>query len=590
MVLPYRARSFVSGQLLTAPTGQVVNAASTLLQSTIGLKVFSLSPTNGDPLVAFNELLLPGPMAGSFTESGFHEQGIAVGVEQPFVVSEEHDTSVGVIGLVPLQKYTYQVVATATDENGDSVVSVPSPALEVTLTGTNNTVTIGFRTINPVDTNGVSLAGSFGLSSRVTVTYQISRTAFVNGTPTTNLYNITNPLNPNGPLYPGSGAGSGFTFLNDGHTVYFRDQTADAVIVDNEVIYTGQGLLPAFPAPPFSQGCVWQNRAWLCGYDGALWMSNEKQEGSGLSFFPGFRYIFPSNAVACAYLDSFLYVFCDDKTVWYIPATTYPDATGNPQSGTLPTPRKLPFRNSCTGHATTIREGVVYSSTAGDGEQLWLIDRSQQNHWLSQPVQDDFTGPITGLAVDSRQRLYVANGQLWCYDGIPRLWSQVVVPTTPVRLATLQGQVTYQDAQYVAPQVPNMHVDVLGSTTYPIPLDITLAGMNLAQVRAFLCCWAMQVIGEYRGPHNLNAVISYPDDMPDFPTLVGPFPVDPSKPYLIEVNPINERCSTLGLRVYSSFEGVNSPGDSFSLELVSCKVGLIPGQRDVPAGQRAAGR
>jgi hypothetical protein len=586
VLLPYRARSFIAGQLLKSPTGQVVNAASTLLQSTVGLKVFSLTPDKGASVPSFDELLMPGPLAASFTESGFHEQGINVGVEAAFIVSEETDTDPSVVGLVPLQKYIYQVVATAVDENGDHIVSVPSPVLEVTLTGTNNTATIGGRTLNPLGTDGVPATDAFGVSNRISIVYSIFRSAVVNGVPTTNLYEITDPLNSNGPLYSGSGPGSGFTFLSDGHTWYFRDQVADAVITNQDVIYTGQGFLPAFPAPPFSQGVVWQNRTWLCGYDGAVWMSNEKQEGSGLTFFPAWRYVFPSRAVAVASLDTALYVFTEDASIWAIPAATYPDATGNPQSGSLPTPRKLPFRNSCTGFATTIREGIAYSSTAGAGSQLWLITRGQQNLWLSQPIQDSLS-TITGLAVDSKQRLFVTTGvNLWCYDGIPELWSQVVLPSLPLKIATLGGALAWQDGARIAVQVPGTHADVLGGTTYPVPLDITLAGISYAQVRAYQRLWALQLVGEYRGPHQLNAILSYPDDMPGFPDQFTKVP-DPSKPYLIEINPTNELCSQFGLRVFSTFNGIGSPADSFTLEVISAKVGLREGQRDVPADQRS---
>ena len=582
--LPYRASNFTAGGLAVTPTGQVINAVTSNVESTVGLKRFLLANRKGVPVASYNELLIPGPLTSGFTESGFHEQGINIGLEAPFIVGEETDTSASVIGLQLNVKYIYQAVVTTTDDNGDVVLSPPSPTLSVTLTGTNNTVTIGGRTINPISADGTPSNSSFGLSNRKNLTIRIYRCAVINGVPSPNLYEITDPANPNG-LYSGSGPGSGFTFLDDGgFTWYFRDQVADAIIVNHDVIYTGQGFLPSFPAPPASTGVTWAGRTWLCAYDGSLYMSMEKREGTSLGFFPDFRYIFPSAAVACAPLDTNLYVFCADTSIWTIPLAQFPDATG--ANGALPTPRLTPFTNSCTGYAQTVGTGVVYSSTAGDGSQLWIITRNQQNYWLSEPIQDGLFEAITGLTVDSKQRLYVTTGgQLWCYDPIPDFWASVDVPNSATRLTTFAGNLTYADGNGVHAQNPGTHADTINGTTTPIPLDITLADLNMAQVRAYVRAWAFQMVGEYRGPHWLNAILSYPDDMPGFDDTFRTQP-DPSKPYLIEINPTNELCSTFGLRIFSSFEGVSSPGDSFTLELISAKVGLRTGQRDVPDGQR----
>jgi hypothetical protein len=92
----------------------------------------------------------------------------------------------------------------------------------------------------------------------------------------------------------------------------------------------------------------------------------------------------------------------------------------------------------------------------------------------------------------------------------------------------------------------------------------------------------MQLIGAYKGPHNLNAVLSYPDDDPDNPTVFpdpadSPYTPDPTAPYLIAINPMVEQASSYGVRVFADFDGIEEPGNSFELELVSAEVGVDSG-------------
>ena len=99
--------------------------------------------------------------------------------------------------------------------------------------------------------------------------------------------------------------------------------------------------------------------------------------------------------VAIAPLDDYIIVGCK-RSMWYLPPTTLPDATGH--NGALPTPVQLPFPNGCTGRMHPIREGVAYESTAGG---VWLVTRQLTNHWLSQPLQHDITA-VTAMAINAK--------------------------------------------------------------------------------------------------------------------------------------------------------------------------------------------
>lgn len=575
LVLPYRAQSFTAGQTINSANGNIVGVQTTA-ESTVGLKQFSISDAHGQAVAADGELLLPGLQASEFTSSGFTEDGINLGPEKPFIVSQTTDGAIA-LALSLLATYQYVVCFEVTDESGDRVWSVVSPPLDVTLTGTQNTVTIGGRMPGPtLRTVGVS----------------IYRTAMV-GFPqvaTTQHYKITNDLNVNGP---------GFTFASvnggpDSDTWQFKDQTPDASILSSEVLYTDSGELQHFPAPAFRQGVAsWKGCSWVVGYDRAVWKSAEKTEGDAEWFHPAFRFTFPvdDEPVAVAALDSYMIVFFANSAPWYIPAAQFPDNTG--KNGTLPTPLALPFPNGCTGFAATVNAGtpgagVAYSSTAGG---IWLIDRSLRNTYLSQPMQDELQLGVTGLAVDGQQRLLVATGStdLFVYDQLPQAWYHWRLPTAAQLITNRSGRAVYQDSSLVSVYTPDNYTDRVPTASGIAP-DVTLALSEFGNVRGLKSVWACNIVGEYRGPHNLNAVISYPDEPDEPDTTFGPFPADPGEPYIFEINPMIEESTSYGLRVFVDFAGVGTPGNSMALELLSFEVGIEPNLSKVRDSQRIPGR
>jgi hypothetical protein len=567
VALPYRALSFTAGQVVRSGPNTI--GVSAVQESTVGIKAFTLAGAAfGQAVQSSGELLLPGAMAAAFSASGFHEDGVNIGFEQPFLVSQSTDGST--LGLTPAIKYEYVVVGELMDENGDRSFTIPSPPLSVGMTGTNNIATIGGRLPGP--------------TNRTLVGLSIYRTSVQSDTPTVQHYKATNDLDVNG-------IGFTFTSVNGGaakDTWQFVDSIPDVAILSSEILYTDKGLTPRYPAPAYSQGVgSWCNRAWLVGYDGAIWMSGEKTEGDALWFTPLFRYVLPTDdkPVALAPLDEFLLVFCS-RSIWYIPKTDFPSA--NLAVGSLPTPVQLPFQNGCTGWALTIRAGVAYSSTAGG---VWLITRQLTNAWLSQDVQTDLAAPATSMLVDERQRLFVFAGttSAFVFDQVSQCWSTWVLPAAAALASAWRGHATYQDLlapAHVAVHTPGAFADTINGVRTGAPPDITLAGVSMAGVRSFKRCWAIQIVGQYKGPHNLNAVVSYPDEDGQVPTTYGPFTVDPASPYVYEVNPDPEEASTFGLRIFADFGGVENPGNSFTLELVSFEVGVEGNINRVVAAKR----
>lgn len=592
VVLPFRAGTFTQVSIATVGATPL-NIANTSLASTVGLKIFR-STGRGEGTGDAGKLLVPGLLATEFTLSGFAESNFNVGPEAPFRVSQGEDTLTS-FALTPGATYTYQVVFATTLENGDIVRSLPSPPIQVTLTGDNNFIVLGGRWTGGFgvwDGGGVSSAG-FGLTNHSQLTIEIYRTVVAGGVPSTQLHIVTNPGNPNG-LYDGSAPGSGFTFV-DAFTWNYRDENPDAGVQATEVIYAGslgQGIAPHFPAPAFRHATTWNNRRWVVGYDGAVWMSAELLEGEDPWFFPGFRYPFPEEdpAVAVVGFENYLLIFCE-HSVWRVGLAELPNATLT--SGAMPTPVRVPLAAGCSGFAIAMPDFVAYSSSVNGGRQVWAIARNLQAAYLSEPIEDEIANPISGLAVDGQQRLLVTTGSdthIRVFDPVPREWYVWRMPTAPDLIANYLGQPTYQDGALVLQQTEAGFTDVYGAFQTPVALDVTLASLSFAAVRAVKRLWEAQIIGRRNGACNINAEISYPDDAPGETTTFGPTLLT-NQPLLLAINPMIEQASTFGIRIFGSYEGVAVPGRCFSLEMLSCEVGLAGrmGVGRLPNGFRLVG-
>lgn len=565
LALPYRAQSFTAGQTVAGASGSVIGVQSTE-ESTVGIKLFTLATATGQASVNSGEMFVPGPQASAFSATGFTEHGINLGPERPYYITQ--GVSANALALTLAVTYFYAVAFEVMSESGDRVWSVTSPVLPVTLTGSNNMVTIGGRMPGP--------------TMRV-VGVAIYRTANVGNPPTATIqhYKITNDLAVNGPGFSFSSVNGGAA--ND--TWQFIDQIPDQNILSAQTLYTDQGFLQRFPAPAFRQSVgSWQNRTWVIGYDGAVWMSGEKDEGDDVWFHPAFRYVLPTDdkPVALASMDNYLLVFCS-RSIWFIPAAQFPDATG--ANGTLPTPQPLPFRNGCTGFAVTVKAGVAYSSTVGG---VWLINRSLQNVYLSQPMQDSLT-TVTGMTIDGQQRLVVITGgnNVFVFDEISQAWLQWFVVPTAKLITVWQGNAVIEDASRVRGQVPGSANDVTDAVIAGVSPSIDMV-LTIGPVKGMKRVWAINITGQVIGPCQLFFELLYPDEASQPPTSFGPFPVV-AGPLNIEINPLIEEATTYELIAFATFAGIPVPSGSYTIELITAEVGIEPTLSKRPNAQRIPG-
>lgn len=559
--LSYRAESFTSQRIqVNGDIGLRVQTQAT----TVGVKSYTFGAA-GKAVALANEILLPGPIASTWSGGDFTEHGIALAFEQPLV------TLVPTTGTPPqLTPGTYQwvVVGEWTDTNGKRVRSLPSPPFTLTVPAGNTALVSGYM-------NHVTSKRDMLISIYRTDMVPDSGGGFV---PTTIHYKVTLDA-PAGSLAP---------LYNDNSVATWSFADTNTLITANEILYTDKGQLGCFPAPPFKRGCIWQDRVWLIGPDKALWFSSAPTEGDALWFHPGFRLVLPTNdepmAIAAA-TEGYLLVLCE-KTAWYVPAVTLPDSSG--ANGSIPAAVELKFNMGCTGEAIVTKFGCVYSSSAGG---LWLITRDLQNLWLSEPLQDTLSGPITALAIDSRQRVYAASGgTLGVYDLISQCWYEWNAPGGEIALlSTFKGQLAFGDgSSLVFVQSPGNFVDsqfLAGvSTQMPYFQDMTLNSIHFGGVRNFASLLEMQLVGDTHTASTITMGLEF-DDATGIVESTA-WATDPAVPLAYSYGPANQLCSAVGIRLTESLAAGQVAGQGFSLEALALTVGLYQGQNRLPDNRR----
>lgn len=563
-VLPlgYRASTFAQ----QFKTGSDIVQTFDKFVSSVGIKATTIGPA-GQGVEYAGELLLPGPIATNFTGYDFSEHGITLGPEAPSL------TAATTGGAALVQGVPYEVIAVYewTTAKGDRARSRPSTPVSLTLSGTDNSIVVSGKPLY--------------LTNHTDVVISIYMTLAQNGARSLEHYKVTNDLSP---------------VLNDktATTWSFTIVTSDAANADGAQLYTDTGELPHEPCPAFSSGCVGENRAFVVGYDGAVWFSAEKNDGEELWFSSGFRITLPTNErrTAIRWMDGRIIIFCE-RSIWYVDGGRWPDPTG--QGASFRTPTKLPFPNGCTGFVEEIKEGLAYSSSTGG---VWLLTRSLTNVQLSAPAIDDFDGhAVTCMAMDSSQRLLVGLGasspQAMVFDDVVGMWFPVSTDS-PVSLATaLRGNAVVYNGTLSREQSATVFQDGPSGAGAAIISAAEIQHVHIGGVKNFKRVWMAALVGTYKGDHDLTVVVTYNDNtntaaVPDGDqttlTTTFTFTPDAKAPYWYELPPSIEECASMAFRVTDSFPRGN-PGDSFALELFTFEVAIERGGYQVPVARRITG-
>lgn len=547
IALSYRAESFSAA----TRTGGDVPVLSTVSVNAVGVKMFTIGAGGATaiPAVTGDECLIGGAMATGYTGGVFVESGVALAPEAP-----THAIAAGSL----TGNYQWVVVWEWTDGNGNRRRSRPSTAV-------NNT---------GGEAGGVHSYVFTGKALHMTavsdMTVSLYRTINVGGVQSVAHYKVTSDTSP----VLNSTTAASWTFT---------DNVSDAAAAVGEKLYVDQGFMERYPPPPFSVSATWLGRQWCVSYDNSLWFSGPKEEGDAAWYHPALRVTMPTTDLVTnvAAMDDYLLVFCANS-VWYLPRTSLPDATGN--GGTIPEPVQLPFVQGCTGAMAVVRDGVVYASSGGG---VWMITRALENRWLGEAAADDLAGAITSITVDAAQRIHVLCGSnIVVYDTVAGAWATWTPPQVPSYMTTWRGQNTIASTNVFTLAPSQVGWDSLyDGTNLPFVPSFTVNPVHIGGVRSYKRCWDIQLLGQYRGPHTLTVALSY-DESGTASTTYAREVTSGATPYQFSFPPTIELASAIGVTVTVSAAAGQPLHDSASFELLAFYVGLEKGANRLPLASR----
>lgn len=551
--LGYQSETFNRGTLTSVSTNSAIAPFQSVTVnkwvSVVGLSDVSIG-TDGTCVEYADELLMTGPIASVFTGAHFVEDGFTL-YPPPFVITPTH---VDAANLVYNSVISYVLVWAWVDNNGNRVRSRPSDPQIVTLTGTQNYVTLTVDSIQ--------------MTNKADAQLEVYRTFLLDtGEPTepsTEHRKISDDLRPT---------------LNDKSTgtITFIDNVSDAAAQLGQELYTDIGRLPVDACPAFSSGCVAGARAFVVGYDGAIYFSNEKEPGRPLEFnVDVLRMVPPTTETikALRALDSGRIIVLNESSIWEWDVTALPGPDG--LGGNIQTPKELPDFFGCSGVAATTDGGIVYSSPRGGPA---VVTRGlENNQQLGAAATDDFAGQsIVGITSDRNARVMFGfdSTTAMVLDSIAGVWYKWPMASTIRKVHNYQGYLCYADDAFVRVQFPGLVTDA----GIAIPMDILTAPIQIGNVRGMKELYRWILSGEYKGPHTLLVDATYATEDGEYTESWTESP-DPTEPYVFEYQPMIQECDSVTIRIRTAYGA--GPLDSMTVELLSFELGIDGSLTRVP--------
>lgn len=533
----------------TAISGQDILQSITKTRQVSAVNILDIRLGGDGQAVEYNaELFMPGALTTAFTGYSFSEQGISLAPEQPSLAR-----SVGAGQLTPGFPYEYVLVFEWTNPQGRRVRSATSVPQWISLDGgAFNTITLTIMVNH--------------LTNHPDLTISVYRKIIENGVQSSQYYKVSDDLDP---LYNNRTL----------RTVTFVDTMSDSEASANEVLYTSLGFIDRDPAPAMSAGIVADNRVLVIGPDNALWFSGEANDTDPIWFSLLQRVFMPTNdeLVRVEAMDGRIYLLCRNS-IWYMPGNRWPAANGT--GGSLEAPTKLGFTNGCTGQSRLVKEGIVYSSSAGG---LWLIQRGMENIQLGAAAMDDFDGKtISSIAVDADQRIAFALAgttrvqMVW--DQVAKVWTKWINATDILLNHVVRGKMCYADATSLRVQTEDVYYD---SDTNGTPSWYTMtleAWFSLINIKGLKRVWEFLLTGERKSQSAITVDATYVTEDLD---VTESWTLTPTINERFEEHfaPKVEEMSQMKLRITdaASLVAADNNGNSIAWELTSFTVGTEGG-------------
>lgn len=434
------------------------------------LRAFRVEELGGNGLVV-------GGVTGSYDGQSIVEHGFHLFPEDISLV----ETGGG--SLTVLGTYSYRVAYQWTDNLGRIHRSAPSPAVAITLTGSNNNVIVTVPTLR--------LTQKRTLDDRTNVVIVVYRTE----NSQVNYYRASSPTS--------------LTYnVHNADTVAIIDGLADATLIGREPLYTTGDILENIAPPSSKVMCIHKKRAFVLDEDGRVWFSKEHTAGRPLEFSDQFIIeVDPIGGIATALasLDDKLVLFKEDS-IAYITGEG-PDDRG--LGGTYSSPEFISTKVGCSEPNSVVRtdEGIMFKSRRG----IHLLGRDLQIAFIGAQVEDyqDEVSSAVALVDQSEVRFTSETGPCLVYNTEFKQWS-VFTNYSAIDAVRWKGKFVYVRKLIGSPdlcavEVPGYYLDI--SQTYN--MKVGLAWTGFADLQGFQRVWRAHLIGDYKSKHTLRVSMAY---------------------------------------------------------------------------------
>lgn len=551
----------VSGSALLIPVSSIIahkgGTATTAPKAitAISMLEFDTPASVSNPVQLGPVLHFPGSVPYIYDSADFVEAGFLTYPEAPTLSA--HD-AVGA-NLEPGSR-SYIVTYAWVDAAGQLYRSAPSPAATIVVaSGSNRGVDVAVQTL------------------RQTLKTNVSIEIWRNSVAEDAVYRLvtSTPALANDP-----GADS----------VTFWDKLSDVDQASREKLpYGTGGELENIAPPPCTIATQIRNRVYLAGLDAdpsAIQFSKEWSPANGVSYSDFLQMRVTGEVTAVAQLDVNTVIFTD-KDIW-LASGALPDATGG--TNPIPIPDRLPHAVGALSQDSVVVTsiGIFFQSRKG----IFLLDRGNGCTYVGAGIEDTAAGlTVTGgleVPTLNQIRLYTAEGTTLVYETTFKTWTTLTGQATAAA-GVWGGVPTFVDTTGVVKQeTPGAYADD-GAF---ISSRATFAFASFAGIRGYQRLKALQVLGQYRGPHQLNATLTYDQRLTPSTTYAYTFDFSPvygtglygtgiygggeDGPEIAEIRLQIEKCSSVQLDLWdTALDG--TPTGGFTLTAFTAKVGVEPG-------------
>jgi len=480
------------GDLTTAATTTTLNAIFTQ----DGIKRFRMDFQNADAhkmVTSGSSAYINGGHLWKYDSHNIVESGFHVFPED-FTAAQAQN---GALKLTADGRYYYRVYATWVNAQGEKERSDCATTIKITLTGSNNQVTLTIPTITHTNKQETSGTGRH-------LNFEVYRTS-AGAVPNAPFYKVTS----DDPTASPTTASTANRYVENDPTadnVTFIDEMLDTLLLTKEVDYQDSGELSNLSPPSPSIIAEGQNRIFLAGFqDGSeVRYSKVRYPERTVDFNDALSMTVPEGGGAItgmAVLNEVLIVF-KKRRIYAISG----EGPNNLGFGMFSQPQIVTTDVGCIAQKSivTTPDGLMFQSEKG----IYVLSQQFQTMYIGAPVEayNSQTVVSATLAGNKNHVIFLtSSGRTLLYDYFFRQWS-TFTNHEGTGGAIWDGVYCYGTTDgNIMQETAGVYLDA-GS---PIKLRIETAWIKLNTLQGFQRIRRAMILGEFKSKHRLAVDIAY---------------------------------------------------------------------------------